>query len=82
LKDSKNDNPAFKRGDISIGVRSDKRLNPKLTCQYLVEFNQPPIFLKKLQDNDFVFSDNSSLTFKLRKKIQLLSTAKRQIIDD
>jgi hypothetical protein len=57
LKDSKNDNPAFKRGDISICVRSDKRLNPKLTCQYLVEFNQPSIFLKKLQDNDFVFSD-------------------------
>ena len=57
LGDSENDNPAFKRADISIGVRSDKRLNPKLTCQYLVEFNQLSIFLKRLKDNDFVFSD-------------------------
>ena len=57
MGDSENDNPAFKRADISIGVRSDKRLNPKLTCQYLVEFNQLSIFLKKLRDNDFVFSD-------------------------
>lgn len=57
MGDSENDNPAFKRADISIGVHSDKRLNPKLTCQYLVEFNQLSIFLKKLQDNDFIFSD-------------------------
>jgi HAD superfamily hydrolase (TIGR01484 family) len=57
LGDSENDNPAFKRADVSIGVCSDKRLNPKLTCQYLVEFNQLSIFLKRLQYNDFVFSD-------------------------
>jgi hydroxymethylpyrimidine pyrophosphatase-like HAD family hydrolase len=57
LGDSENDNPAFKRADISIGVRSDKRLNPKLTCQYLVEFNQLSIFLKRLQYNNFAFSD-------------------------
>jgi len=49
LRDSKNDNSAFKRADISIGVRSDKRSNSKLTCQYIVEFNQPSIFLKKLR---------------------------------
>jgi type IV secretory pathway VirB6-like protein len=55
LGDSENDNPAFKRADISIGVSSDKRLNPKLTCQYFVEFNQLSIFLKLLQDNDFIF---------------------------
>jgi hydroxymethylpyrimidine pyrophosphatase-like HAD family hydrolase len=57
LGDSENDNPAFKRADVSIGVCSDKRLNPELTCQYLVEFNQLSIFLKRLQYNDFVFSD-------------------------
>ena len=57
LGDSENDNPAFKRADVSIGVHSDKRLNPELTCQYLVEFNQLSIFLKELQYNDFVFSD-------------------------
>jgi hydroxymethylpyrimidine pyrophosphatase-like HAD family hydrolase len=57
LGDSENDNPAFKRADVSIGVCSDKRLNPELTCQYLVEFNQLSIFLKRLQYNDFVFLD-------------------------
>ncbi|HZC47554.1 MAG TPA: HAD-IIB family hydrolase [Nitrososphaeraceae archaeon] len=57
LGDSENDNPAFKRADVSIGVCSDKRLNPELTCQYLVEFDQLSIFLKRLQYNDFVFSD-------------------------
>jgi hydroxymethylpyrimidine pyrophosphatase-like HAD family hydrolase len=57
IGDSENDNPAFKRADVSIGVNSDKRLNPELTCQYLVEFNQLAIFLKRLQYNDFVFSD-------------------------
>ena len=57
LGDSENDNPAFKRADVSIGIRSDKRLNPELTCQYLVEFDQLSIFLKRLQYNDFVFSD-------------------------
>jgi HAD superfamily hydrolase (TIGR01484 family) len=57
LGDSENDNPAFKRADVSIGVHSDKRLNPELTCQYLVDFNQLSIFLKQLQNNDFVFSN-------------------------
>ena len=57
LGDSENDNLAFKRADVSIGVCSDKRLNPKLTCQYLVQFNQLSIFLKRLQYNNFVFSD-------------------------
>ena len=58
LGDSENDSPAFKRADISIGVRSDKRLNPKLVCQYLLEFNQLSTFLKRLQDNDFAFSED------------------------
>jgi soluble P-type ATPase len=30
LGDSENDNPAFRRADVSIGVLSDDRLNPKL----------------------------------------------------
>jgi phosphoserine phosphatase len=57
LGDSENDNPAFEKADVSIGVRSDRRLNPELTCQYFVEFNQLSIFLKRLEDNDFAFSD-------------------------
>jgi HAD superfamily hydrolase (TIGR01484 family) len=38
--DSENDNPAFRKTDISIGIKSDERLNPKLDCQYLINFNQ------------------------------------------
>ena len=34
LGDSENDNPAFRKSDISIGVNSDNRLNPDLDCTY------------------------------------------------
>jgi hypothetical protein len=40
LGDSENDNPAFRRSDISIGIHSDTRLNPKLDCEYMLDFNQ------------------------------------------
>ena len=43
--DSENDNPAFRKADISIGIKSDERLNPKLDCQYVINFNQLPKFL-------------------------------------
>jgi hydroxymethylpyrimidine pyrophosphatase-like HAD family hydrolase len=56
--DSENDNPAFRKSDISIGIRSDKRLNPKLDCKYMLPFNQLPLFLRGLMDNDFVFVDS------------------------
>ena len=46
--DSENDNPAFRKADISIGIKSDERLNPKLDCQYLINFNQLPKFLMNL----------------------------------
>jgi hydroxymethylpyrimidine pyrophosphatase-like HAD family hydrolase len=58
LGDSENDNPAFRRADVSIGVLSDDRLNPKLDCEYTVSFDNLSIFLKKLLDNDLVFSDD------------------------
>jgi trehalose-6-phosphatase len=58
LGDSENDNAAFRRADVSIGVLSDDRLNPKLDCEYTVSFDNLSIFLKKLLDNDLVFSDN------------------------
>jgi hydroxymethylpyrimidine pyrophosphatase-like HAD family hydrolase len=58
LGDSENDNPAFKKADVSIGVVSDNRLNPKLDCEYTVSFDQLPIFLRKLFDRDLVFSGN------------------------
>jgi hydroxymethylpyrimidine pyrophosphatase-like HAD family hydrolase len=58
LGDSENDNPAFRKSDISIGIRSDVRLNPKLDCNYMLDFNQLPQFLRGLMDNDFIFSDS------------------------
>jgi hydroxymethylpyrimidine pyrophosphatase-like HAD family hydrolase len=57
LGDSENDNPAFRKADVSIGVRSDKRLKPKLDCQYLINFSQLPKFLMNLLKNDFNFSE-------------------------
>ena len=57
LGDSENDNPAFRKADLSIGVKSDERLNPKLDCQYLINFNQLPTFLMNLLKNDFNFSE-------------------------
>ena len=58
LGDSENDNPAFRKSDISIGIRSDARLNPMLDCKYLLDFNQLPLFLRGLMNNDFIFSED------------------------
>ena len=58
LGDSENDNPAFRKSDISIGIRSDVRLNPILDCKYNLDFNQFPLFLRRLIDNDFIFSED------------------------
>jgi HAD superfamily hydrolase (TIGR01484 family) len=56
--DSENDNPAFKKSEISIGIRSDTKLNPVLDCKYMLDFNQLPQFLRGLVNNDFVFSES------------------------
>ena len=58
LGDSENDNPAFRKSDISIGIHSDTRLNPILDCKYMLDFNQLPLFLRSLMDNDFIFSED------------------------
>jgi hydroxymethylpyrimidine pyrophosphatase-like HAD family hydrolase len=69
LGDSENDNPAFKRADVSIGVLSDDRLNPNLDCEYTVSFDNLSIFLEELLDNNLVFSDDLlSLHQKLNPK--------------
>jgi predicted mannosyl-3-phosphoglycerate phosphatase (HAD superfamily) len=57
LGDSENDNPAFRKSDISIGIRSDTRLNPMLDCNYMLDFNQLPLFLRGLKDNNYIFSE-------------------------
>ncbi|HZA70951.1 MAG TPA: HAD hydrolase family protein [Nitrososphaeraceae archaeon] len=57
LGDSENDNPAFRKSGISIGIRSDTRINPLLDCKYLLDFMQLPIFLRSLIDNNYIFSE-------------------------
>jgi hypothetical protein len=49
---------AFRKSDFSIGISSDKRINPKLDCQYSIEHNHLSLFLKRLIENDLVFSEN------------------------
>ena len=56
LGDSENDNPAFRKADVSIGVISDERLSPNLDCQYTVKFVELADFLEKLHNDNFVFS--------------------------
>lgn len=56
--DLENDNPAFIKAWISIGVRSDERLKPKFDCQYSVDYDRLAAFLRLLRDNDFQFKDH------------------------
>lgn len=57
LGDSENDNSAFRRAGISIGIRSDPRLNPKLDCSYFLDYEQLSSFLMKLRNNGYLFND-------------------------
>jgi trehalose-6-phosphatase len=56
LGDSENDNPAFRKAGISLGIRSDARLNPKLDCDYLLNYEQLSSFLMRLKKNDYLFT--------------------------
>jgi HAD superfamily hydrolase (TIGR01484 family) len=56
LGDSENDNPAFRKAGIPIGIRSDARVNPKLDCSYFLDYEQLSSFLTKLRKNDYFFS--------------------------
>jgi hydroxymethylpyrimidine pyrophosphatase-like HAD family hydrolase len=58
LGDSENDNPAFRKADLPIGIKSDERLNPTLDCKYYLELDELSTFFKGLMHNNFVFSDN------------------------
>ncbi len=57
LGDSENDNAAFAKADVSIGVHSDERLRARLNCQYNVDFDRLSLFLRRLSHNNFEFSD-------------------------
>jgi len=58
LGDSENDNPAFRKSDTSIGVVSDERLRPSLDCTYTIKFENLSIFLKRLVENNYIFSES------------------------
>ena len=58
LGDSENDNAAFAKADVSIGVHSDERLHPHLDCQYNVNFNRLALFLRRLSHDNFEFTNN------------------------
>ncbi len=58
LGDSENDIPAFEKADISIGIKSYKRINTPLSCQYYIDYKDLHLFLKGLLKNDFVFSED------------------------
>ncbi|MDQ3903625.1 MAG: hypothetical protein M3247_08305 [Thermoproteota archaeon] len=57
LGDSENDNPAFLKAGISIGIRSDPRLNPKLDCSYFIKYKQLSSFLTRLRNNEYLFNE-------------------------
>jgi hydroxymethylpyrimidine pyrophosphatase-like HAD family hydrolase len=58
LGDSENDNPAFRKASVALGVVSDRRLDPELDCQYLIEFKYLSALLEKLVKEDFRFSED------------------------
>lgn len=58
LGDSENDNPAFSKAGIAIGVRSDSRLKPRLQCQNSIELDMLAGFLLRLKDNGFRFKES------------------------
>ena len=62
LGDSENDNLAFRKAGISIGIRSDKRLNPKLDCSYLLSYGELFSFLARLRENNYIFTDRLLVT--------------------
>jgi trehalose-6-phosphatase len=58
LGDSENDNSAFKKADISIGIRSDNRINTNLECKYYIGYENLALFLNRLTNNNFNFKED------------------------
>jgi hydroxymethylpyrimidine pyrophosphatase-like HAD family hydrolase len=58
LGDSENDNPAFRKATVPIGIQSDSRLKPNLDCSYYLHISNLSIFLKSLISNNLEFSQN------------------------
>jgi hydroxymethylpyrimidine pyrophosphatase-like HAD family hydrolase len=55
LGDSEYVNPVFRIAGLSVGIRSDRRINTKLDSDYMLEFNELRPFLQKLEKEDFIF---------------------------
>jgi len=55
LGDSEADNPAFEISDISVGVVHEETCLQKLVCDYVVEFEDVPLFLSRLLANRLLF---------------------------
>jgi hydroxymethylpyrimidine pyrophosphatase-like HAD family hydrolase len=62
LGDSENDNPAFRKAGVSIGVRSDSRITPKLECQHIINFDRLARFLRQLKDSHLKFSEEQLIS--------------------
>ncbi len=62
LGDSENDNPAFRKAGVSIGVHSDTRITPKLECQHTINFDRLARFLRKLKDSHLKFSEEQLIS--------------------
>jgi hypothetical protein len=62
LGDSENDNPAFRKAGVSIGVRSDSRIIPKLECQHIISFDRLGKFLRQLKDNHLKFKEEQLIS--------------------
>jgi hypothetical protein len=55
---SEKDIAAFRKASVSVGVISDKRLQPKIDCQHLIEFKNLSEFIRHLAEAEFVFSED------------------------
>jgi trehalose-6-phosphatase len=62
LGDSENDNHAFRKAGVPIGVRSHSRITPKLECQHTINFDRLARFLRQLKDSHLKFSEEQLIS--------------------
>jgi HAD superfamily hydrolase (TIGR01484 family) len=77
--DSENDNPAFHLADISIGIRSDPRLKPRLECDFILPYRKLAFFLQGLLRDEMILSNESLKMLHLRNNSRgIIDTPKCQ----
>jgi trehalose-6-phosphatase len=62
LGDSENDNHAFRKAGVPIGVRSHSRITSKLECQHIINFDRLARFLRQLKDSHLQFSEEQLIS--------------------